>query len=82
MKIKVFTKNQNNKIEFTEKELRKLLDEIYSEGYSEGYSNGAGGYFYTTPHYTKYPYTVTASTFSNNLRDVQNLEGEQINEIN
>ena len=82
MKIKVFTKNQNNKIEFTEKELRKLLDEIYSEGYSEGYSNGAGGYFYTTPHYTKYPYTVTTATYSNNLRDVQNLEGEQTNEIN
>lgn len=82
MKVKVFTKNQNNKIEFTEKELQKLLDEIYNEGYSEGYSNGAGRYFYTTPYYTKYPYTVTTATYSNNLRDVQNLEGEQTNEIN
>ena len=35
MKIKVFTKNKDGKIEFTEDELKKLLDEVYSEGYND-----------------------------------------------
>lgn len=73
MKVKVFTKNQNNKIEFTEDELRKLLDEIYNEGYWDG----AKKYVYTTPYTipygTNYPYTVTVS---NNLKSACEFEGE------
>ena len=46
MKTKIFTKNENGKIEFTEKELKALLDEIYNEGYNDGKSRG---YIYTTP---------------------------------
>ena len=46
MKTKFFTKNENGKIEFTEKELKTLLDEIYNEGYNDGKSRN---YTYTTP---------------------------------
>ena len=46
MKTKIFTKNEKGKIEFTEKELEALLDEIYNEGYNDGKSRS---YIYTTP---------------------------------
>ena len=46
MKTKIFTKNEKGKIEFTEKELKALLDEIYNEGYNDGKSRS---YIYTTP---------------------------------
>ena len=49
MKTKIFTKNEKGKIEFTEKELKNLLDEIYNEGYNDGKSKS---YTYTTPIYT------------------------------
>lgn len=52
MKTKIFTKNKNGKIEFTENELKKLLDEIYNEGYYDGKSRS---YIYTTP-YTSQPW--------------------------
>jgi len=51
MKTKIFTKNENGKIEFTEKELKKLLDEIYDEGYNDCRNKN---YIYTTPY--KWPY--------------------------
>ena len=82
MKVKVFTKNQNGKIEFTEDELRKLLDEIYNEGYWDGKGNN---YIYTTPytHTYTYPYTVyststsaTSVDCSNELKTTLNTEGE------
>lgn len=47
MKTKIFTKNGNGKIEFTEAELKILLDEIYNEGYNDGKSIS---YIYTTPN--------------------------------
>lgn len=50
MKTKIFTKNENGKIEFTENELKKLLDEIYNEGYNDGKSRS---YIYTTPYTSK-----------------------------
>lgn len=46
MMIKVFTTNENGKIELTKDELRKLLDEAYWEGY---YKNHDSSYIYTTP---------------------------------
>ena len=49
MKTKIFTKNEKGKVEFTEKELKTLLDEIYNEGYNEGKSRS---YIYTTPIHT------------------------------
>lgn len=36
MRIKIFTPNNNGKIEFTKEELEKLLEEAYQEGYDEG----------------------------------------------
>ena len=38
--IKVFTKNENGKIELTEEELTKLLEEASNEGYQLGYQQG------------------------------------------
>ena len=66
MKTKVFTLNKNNKIEFTEKELRRLLDEIYNDGYYDG-KNSNSYYYYTTPYrpYPSYPYYTWCSTTSN-----------------
>ena len=52
MKTKIFTKNNKGKIEFTEKQLKDLLDEIYDEGYNDGSKR----YYYTTPYYYRYPY--------------------------
>ena len=51
MFIKCFTKNRNNKIEFTEKELKDLLDEVYRHGYSEGKGKN---YWYTSPTFNKW----------------------------
>ena len=61
MKTKVFTLNKNNKIEFTEKELKKLLDEMYNDGYEDGKRNCT--YVYTTPYRNpwNWSYTTTAS---------------------
>ena len=53
MKTKIFTLNDNNKIEFTEDELKSLLDEIYNDGYNDGNRR----YYYTTPY--RYPYYYT-----------------------
>lgn len=52
MKTKFFTKNEKGKIEFTENELKALLDEIYNEGYHDGKGTS---YTYTTPYIIK-PY--------------------------
>ena len=46
MMIKVFTLNNNGKIEITEEELRKLLDDSYWEGY---YDSGKS-WAYTSPN--------------------------------
>ena len=60
--IKVFTLNKNGKIELTEEEIKKLLDEAYWEGYHANKTT----YWYTTPNYpyTPYYYTTTASSDS------------------
>lgn len=77
MKVKIFTKNQNGKIEFTEDKLRELLDEIYNEGYWDGNKNN---YIYTTPYTRQYPYTFYSTTASvdcsNELKTTLNTEGE------
>lgn len=53
MKTKFFVKNKDGKIEFTEYELKKLLDEIYKEGYADGKNQN---YVYTTPYTPYSPY--------------------------
>lgn len=53
MIIKVFAKNDKNKIEFTEEELNTLLNEIYNKGYAEGSAK------LFTWSSTTTPYTIT-----------------------
>lgn len=50
MKVKVFTLNENKKIEFTQEELEKLLDEVYEDGVTEGKKSNY--YYYRYPYYT------------------------------
>ena len=60
MIIEIFTKNENGKIEFTETELKELLDKVHKDGYNEGKRKA---YYYTTPHYTSTsPLTFATST--------------------
>lgn len=59
--IKVFTLNDNKKIELTKEELEKLLDEAYWEG-----CRCRSNYWaYTTPNYS--PYTITCNTTDNTI---------------
>lgn len=62
MKTKFFILNQQNQIEFTEKELKDLLDEIYNEGYRDGKKSQT--YVYKTPwYYSPFPvYTTTTDS--------------------
>lgn len=39
MKVKIFTPNRDGKIEFNQKDLESLLNEIYEEGYNDGKKN-------------------------------------------
>lgn len=46
MKVKIFTPNKDGKIEFNQKDLESLLNEIYEEGYNDGKKNNSGGLNY------------------------------------
>lgn len=59
MIIEIFTKNEDGKIEFTEAELKELLDKVHKDGYDEGKRKT---YYYTTPYYTGTPLTVATGT--------------------
>lgn len=54
MMIKVFTKDKDGKISFTEDELKKLLDEAYWEGYNTNHN-----YIYHSPSITPIWYGTT-----------------------
>jgi len=63
MITKTFKKNSHGKIEFTEQELKELLDDIYRNGYQEG--KGEPVYIYTSPNWwtlNKPFYTYTTTT--------------------
>lgn len=64
MKIKVFTKNNVGKIEFTEEELKNLLDEVYWEGY-----NNHTTWTWQAPSWSPYVWTSTTKdiTLSSNV---------------
>ena len=60
---KTFIKNEKGKIEFTERELKELLDEVYNNGYQDG--KGTPVFVYTSPSWWKLNqpyYTYTTST--------------------
>jgi hypothetical protein len=62
MMIKVFTLNINGKIEISEEELRKLLDDSYWEGY---YDSGKS-WVYTSPNINN-PITNPSITFTTDI---------------
>lgn len=62
MKIRVFTLNKNNKIELTEAELKKLLDESYQDG-----RNDARIATISTPSYPYWYDNVTTTGCEANL---------------
>lgn len=75
--IKCFTKNKDGKIEFTEKELEKLLNEIYKSGYDEANSKHywwTSPYYYSTNPYYNYCYSTTTADISTgtNIRNSGN----------
>lgn len=64
MKVKVFTLNENKKIEFTQEELEKLLDEVYEDGVTEGKKSNY--FYYRYPYYTTTaaPLTICSDSIS------------------
>lgn len=65
MYTKVFKKNENNKIEFTEKELKETLDSVYNTGYMDG--RGDSSYTYYSPYWpyrNSWYYTTATSNLS------------------
>ena len=58
--IKIFTLNSNGKIEITEEEFRKLLDDSFWEGYRDS----SKSYTYTSPNIN--PITDPSITWSIN----------------
>ena len=59
--IKVFTVNKNGKIELTEKELKKLLDDVYWEGYRDNNKTWTWSTPLTYPYY-QYANDITTAT--------------------
>lgn len=57
--IKVFTVNENGKIEFTKAELEKLLNDVYAEGQRNCNCNNS--LTWTSPYATPY-YSTTCAT--------------------
>ena len=51
MLIKYFYPNKDDKIEFTRKELEKLINDVYEEGRTEGTKVWIGNPTITTPYY-------------------------------
>lgn len=84
--VKVFTKNKQGKIEFTESELKKLLDEVYQDGYQDG--KGQHVYWYSPPwwyhgygyDWTWYsPYVVSNATSDISINGT--LSGSSISNV-
>lgn len=55
--VKVFTPNKNGKIEFSKKELEKLLNEVWRDGY-----NSNNNYYWYSPWYYSGTTTVPLSS--------------------
>lgn len=71
--IKVFYKNKDGKIEFTNKELEKLLNETYREGYHEGYSEGTSNTFtWSQPYLTNTCDSATITLSNNSIASCKN----------
>lgn len=67
MMVKVFTTNKNGKIEFTEQELEKLLNEVWNDGY-----NRHGSYWWSSPTITTPSWCTTSSNITINCEGETN----------
>lgn len=74
--VKVFTTNKDGKIEFTQKELEKLLDEVWRDGYnSNSYRYWWSSPTITTPYYTTTtPYYTTTTDGAKTITYTTNTE--------
>ena len=61
--VKVFTTNNNGKIEFTKEELERILNEVWNDGY-----NHHGTYWWTSPTLAT-PYYSNGITISCNSEE-------------
>ena len=59
MRIKIFTPNENGKIELTKEELENLLNESYKHGWNDK------SYYYDRYWYNSPTLTTTTAAFSN-----------------
>lgn len=71
MMIKVFTLNENNKIELTKQELEKLLNESFWEGY-----NKKNDYFWTYTSPCVSPFKITTTDLKTSGTITANLSTE------
>ena len=79
MKIKVFTKNKDGKIEFAEDELKKLLDEVYWEGYNDHPHT----WTWQTPSWSPYVWTsgvkdITVSSSITNTEETVTIPSSSV----
>lgn len=72
VKYKVFISSENNKINFTQEELQKLLNEVYTEGYNDGQTSikQSIGQITTNPDIITLPYhpNTTGKPFDNTIK--------------
>lgn len=67
MRIKIFTPNENGKIELTKEELEALLNESYRQGWND--KPYYGGYWYNNPYNSASTSANTAINSSYDLTD-------------
>ena len=79
MIVKTFTRNKNNKIEFTGEELKELLDEVYRDGYKDGKEDNITYYTYCTPKWSPEPWWtyVTCNDSSNTTSGYINITSKE-----
>ena len=75
MRIKIFTPNENGKIELTKEELESLLNESYRQGWND--KPYYGGYYYSYPNIA-----LTGSSadtaYSSSLSSITNVCAETL----
>ena len=82
MMVKVFTKNENGKIEFTEEELKKLLNEVFYEGYNSNNHSYIWSSPYTGKDWWSNPSITWTSDSSGNVLTYSSSDINASNNIN
>lgn len=68
--VKTFTMDKDNKVSFTQEELKSLLDECYWAGYNDGHKT----WVYTTPNFYQgdwWNQKWTVSTTASNMTPIE-----------